>query len=144
MACIEGAYRNIPNKNLGCQGSIGLTGQKHSTHVAGFCHLKRCAFCYPLWEREHKKACTMVPPDSPCAFVHSDPVVHPYSFTVINLSIECSYILTPNVAWPEGHPTHIMGDTGAEYLTAVLYEPTHSFCQYPQSYLWFTPHILQF
>lgn len=36
----------------------------------------------------------MVPPDSGCAFFHSDPAVYAYYITVINLGLEYNYMLS--------------------------------------------------
>lgn len=64
------------------------------------------------------KACTMVPPEHSCVFFHSDPAVDPCYITITNLSLEYNYMLSPNVVWSEGHPAHVMGDTGSEYTNS--------------------------
>lgn len=53
-----------------------------------------CILCHHSWDREQKEAYTMVPPDSSCAFFHSDPAVYAYYITVINLGLEYNYMLS--------------------------------------------------
>ena len=94
----QGTYMTSFQKNPWMLLSLmGFPGQKYNTFVATFLLVcEECTLCDPLmWGKEHKEACTWVLPDSAYMFFLHHLAVYPHYVTVINLSHEYSYMLSP-------------------------------------------------